>query len=323
MAIGNGMMVTQSGAVGSGAVDSGAEAAGNIGARVAVLQMTSGIDPLANAAMLARGVADAAAGGAAMLFAPEMSGLIDRNRSRATPHIVAEADSIFVAAAQRAAADAGIWVHLGSLPVLEHGAENHAGAGGATWRNRSIVIDGTGAIRARYDKLHLFDVDLPTGESWRESAAYAPGDAAVVVDTPVGALGLVICYDLRFAALFDALGAAGARVITVPAAFTVPTGDAHWHMILRTRAVDQGCFIIAPAQVGTHADGRATYGHSLVIDPWGRVLLDMGDAAEPDGAADGAARLGFADLDFAMQDDVRARLPVLQHRRALPDVVRM
>ena len=296
----------------------GAGAGGN--ARVAVLQMTSGIDPLANAAVLARAVADAAAGGAAMLFAPEMSGLIDRNRARATPHIVAEADSPFVAAAQKAAADAGIWVHLGSLPVL---AEDGAG-GKASWRNRSLVIDGAGAIRARYDKLHLFDVDLPTGESWRESAAYAPGDAAVVVDTPIGALGLTICYDLRFAALFDALGAAGARVITVPAAFTVPTGAAHWHMILRTRAVDQGCFIIAPAQVGSHADGRATYGHSLVIDPWGRVLLDMGDAAGPRGAAglEGAARLGFADLDFAMQDDVRARLPVLQHRRALPDVTR-
>jgi deaminated glutathione amidase len=273
---------------------------------IAVLQMTSGIDPAANAATLSRAIMTAADAGAAMLFAPEMSALIDRDRARAAAHVVAESANPFIAAVRGAARDAGIWVHLGSVPV--------AGcADDARWRNRSLVIGPDGAVVARYDKLHLFDVNLATGESWRESGAYAPGDRAVIVDTPVGALGLTICYDMRFAGLFDALGAAGAAIIAVPSAFTVPTGAAHWHMVLRTRAVDQGCFIVAAAQCGTHADGRATYGHSLVIDPWGDVLLDMGDAPG----------LGFATIDLTVADDIRQRLPLLRHRRDIPPVDRM
>lgn len=269
--------------------------------KIAVVQMTSGIDPAANAATLSAAVAEGARGGAAMIFAPEMSAMIDRNRKRAGQHVVSEAASPFVAAMQQAARSNRIWVHLGSLAV--QGDDDR-------WRNRSLVIDDSGAIRARYDKIHLFDVDLPTGESWRESSAYAPGEAMTLVDCPVGPLGLSICYDMRFAALYDALGNAGATAIAVPSAFTVPTGLAHWHLLLRTRAVEQGCFVIAAAQNGTHEDGRSTYGHSLVVDPWGTILLDMG-------VTNG---VGFADLDMAQLADVRARLPVITHRRSLPGV---
>lgn len=265
--------------------------------RIALMQTTSGIDPAANGAALAAAAKVAAADGAAMLFAPEMAGLLDRDRARAMPHVVAEELSPYVAAARAAASDYGLWIHAGSLPV--------PGRDGR-WRNRALLIDPAGAIVARYDKIHLFDVDLPTGESWRESNAYAPGEAMVTADTPLGLLGLTICYDLRFAALFDAMGAAGCRAICVPAAFTVPTGKAHWHLLLRARAVEQGCTIIAPAQVGHHDDGRDTYGHSLVVDPWGEVVLDMGDAPG----------VGFATVDQARIDDVRARIPAIRHRRA-------
>ncbi len=271
--------------------------------KIAVVQMTSGIDPAANAATLTAAVAEAAAGGAAMVFAPEMAAMIDRDRTRATAHIVPETDSPFVAALQAAARGHGIWVHTGSLAVAEKNGR---------WRNRSLVIDPFGTIIAWYDKMHLFDVDLPTGESWRESSAYEAGDALAMVDCPVGPLGLSICYDLRFSALFDAYGAAGVTAIAVPSAFTVPTGAAHWHLLLRARAVEQGCFIIAPAQTGQHQDGRATYGHSLVVDPWGNVLLDMGDAPG----------VGFADLDVAQVNDVRSRLPAIRHRRELPEIRR-
>jgi predicted amidohydrolase len=201
------------------------------------------------------------------------------------------------------AAQAGIWVALGSLALL---AEN-----GEKLVNRSFLIDDSGAVRARYDKIHLFDVDLPTGESWRESASFAAGAQPVVAESPIGPIGLSICYDLRFARLYAALSGAGAVLLSVPAAFTVPTGEAHWHVLMRARAIESACFLVAAAQCGTHEDGRATFGHSLVVDPWGRILLDMG--------SDSPA-LGFADLDLGEVDAVRARLPVLAHRRALPPV---
>ncbi len=274
--------------------------------RIAMLQMTSGIDPVANAASLTAAIDEASRQGALMLFAPEMSGLLDRDRARAAAHIFVESQSSYVAAARQAAADAGIWVHLGSLPVRDDTSPATSGqATPAKWRNRSLVIDSDGVIRARYDKIHLFDIDLPTGESWRESSAYAPGATAVAVDTPLGRLGLTICYDLRFAALFDALSAAGSTVIAVPSAFTVPTGAAHWHVLLRARAIEQGCFIIAAAQSGCHADGRTTYGHSLVVDPWGEIVCDAG--TEPG--------LSLVDLDLSRIAEVRARLPVIAHRR--------
>lgn len=269
--------------------------------RIALFQMTSGIDPVHNASAISDAIARASAGGAAMLFTPEMSNLIDRDRARAALSVCSEADDVVLASARAAAAAHGIWVHLGSLALR--------GVGGK-FVNRGFVIDATGAVRARYDKLHLFDVDLPTGESWRESAAYAAGEGAVVVTTPVGPTGLSICYDLRFADLYRALSNAGAAVLTVPAAFTRPTGAAHWHILLRARAIESGAFVIAAAQTGEHEDGRATFGHSLVIDPWGDIMLDMG----------APAGLGFADIDLARVDDVRARVPVITHRRPIPAV---
>ena len=269
--------------------------------RAALLQMTSGIDPAANAATLVDAVHRAAGEGAAMLFTPEMSGLVDRDRARANRTVSAEADDPVLAAVRDAAARAGVWVHLGSLAVRE----------GDRFANRGFVIDGTGAIRARYDKLHLFDVDLPTGESWRESATYRAGDAAVVVDTPVGRLGLSICYDLRFPDLYRALSDAGATVLTVPSAFTRPTGQAHWEPLLRARAIEAGAYVIAAAQTGQHEDGRMTHGHALVVDPWGEVLLDMGE------------RAGLALVEIAPErvTEVRARVPALRHRRPIPPVL--
>ncbi len=269
--------------------------------KVALLQMTSGIDREANAEALANGISEAAAGGAAMLFTPEMSGLVDQDRARAARSIVPEDDDVALAAVRRAAAAHGIWVHLGSLALRRPDGK---------FANRGFVIDAEGQIRARYDKLHLFDVDLPSGESWRESAAYAPGEGACVVKTPVGALGLSICYDLRFADLYRALSDSGATVLAIPAAFTRPTGVAHWHILQRARAIEAAAYVVAAAQTGTHEDGRATYGHSLVVDPWGEVVLDMGEAPG----------IGFAQIDTARIADVRARIPVLRHRKPIPNV---
>ncbi|WP_129792539.1 carbon-nitrogen hydrolase family protein [Sphingosinicella sp. CPCC 101087] len=269
--------------------------------RIALFQAQTGIDPRANADALVRRVEEAARRGAAMLFTPEMSGLLDRDRARAAPHLYVEAEDPVLAAVRDAAKKAGIWVHLGSL-ALRGGEDDKL-------VNRGFVIDDSGRVRARYDKMHLFDVDLPTGESWRESASYRGGERPVLVDTPVGSIGLSICYDLRFAGLYTALSDAGAVLLSVPAAFTVPTGEAHWHVLLRARAIEAGAFVVAAAQVGLHQDGRATYGHSLVVDPWGRVLLDMGGDA---------LGLGIADLDLASVDDVRNRLPAIRHRRPIP-----
>lgn len=270
--------------------------------RIALLQAQTGIDPIRNAEALVEAVRRAAAGGAAMLFTPEMSGLLDRDRERAGSNIRTEDDDPVLAAVREASAEAGIWVQLGSLALRRPDGR---------LANRAFVIDPAGEIRARYDKLHLFDVDLPTGESWRESASYAPGEEAVVVEgTPVGALGLAICYDLRFPALFAALAEAGAQTIALPAAFTVPTGLAHWEVLLRARAIEAGLFVVAAAQAGRHEDGRETYGHSLVAGPWGELLLNL----------DGAPVLAFVDVDPEEISRVRSRVPALSHRRAIPPV---
>ncbi|OYY90661.1 MAG: nitrilase [Sphingomonas sp. 28-66-16] len=271
--------------------------------KIALLQMTSGIDPAANASIIVDAIGAAASAGATMLFTPEMSGLVDRDRRRADGSIRSEADDVVLAAVREAAQAHGLWVHLGSLALRRDDGK---------LANRGFVIDPAGAIRARYDKLHLFDVDLPTGESWRESAAYSSGETAMLVDTPAGRLGLSICYDLRFADLYRALSTAGATILSVPAAFTQPTGAAHWQVLLRARAIESAAFVVAAAQTGIHADGRATYGHSLVIDPWGTVLLDMGEVPG----------LGFAELDLDRVADVRMRIPVIDHRRAIPPVER-
>jgi len=272
------------------------------------MQMTSGIDPLRNGAAVADAIAQAAAGGAAMLFTPEMTNLIDRDRSRASAAIVTEAEDRVLAAAREAAAKAGIWATLGSIALRREAGPD----GDARFANRAFVIGPDGGIRARYDKIHMFDVDLATGESWRESNAYAPGTAlGIAEDTPVGRLGLAICYDVRFPALFEALGQQKCDAIAIPAAFTVPTGKAHWHLMQRARAVEASAFVISAAQVGRHQDGRETYGHSLVVDPWGEVLLDMGGEA---------AGLGFAEIEPARIAEVRAQLPSLANRRAIPEV---
>lgn len=217
--------------------------------------------------------------------------------ARAAGSIVAEDTDPSLAAVRAAAAEGGIHVQLGSLAL--------AGGAGGRFINRAFLIGPDGTILSRYDKMHLFDVDLADGTSWRESAAYAPGDHAVLADTPWGKLGLTICYDVRFPDLYQSLSDAGAALLAIPAAFTVPTGAAHWHILLRARAIESQAFVIAAAQTGTHQDGRKTYGHSLVVDPWGAVLLDMDDTPG----------LAVVDLDLARIVEVRTRIPALSHRR--------
>jgi deaminated glutathione amidase len=269
--------------------------------RIAVAQMTSGIDPVANLAAIAAAAASARGGGAAMLFLPEMALLLDRDRARSAAHINAEPDSPWPGQLSAIAAREGLWLHAGSAPFVSDDGQRRV--------NRSLVFRPDGQIAARYDKIHMFDVDLPTGESWRESAAFDGGDALALVDTPSGRMGLSICFDLRFPELFAALGAAGATLIAVPAAFTVPTGAAHWHILLRARAIETGCFIVAAAQGGTHGDGRQTYGHSLIIDPWGQILAEGGAG----GSADQAAIL-FADIGAHAVAEARGAIPLERSR---------
>ena len=270
--------------------------------RIAIFQARSGIDPGVNAAALVDAVERAAKGGAEMLFTPEMSGLLDGNRERAAEVVQSEEEDAVLAAVREAASASAIWLHVGSLALRGNGDK---------LVNRALVIDPTGEIVGRYDKMHLFDVDLPSGESWRESAVYKAGTGPVVVrGTPVGTLGLTICYDLRFPAIFERLAEAGAELISVPAAFTVPTGTAHWHVLLRARAIESGLFVVAAAQSGQHEDGRATFGHSLVVDPWGEVLVDGGEGE----------KLLFAEIDLIQIAEVRSRIPVLSHRRAIGPV---
>jgi deaminated glutathione amidase len=271
--------------------------------RAALFQSNTGIDPLLGARALVEAVERAAGQGADMLFTPEMSAVLDRDRSRAAETIVSEDQDVALAAVREAAAKHALWVHVGSLAVRSEGDP-------ARYANRGFVIDDQGAVRARYDKMHLFDVDLPDGQSIRESAAYVPGREAVAVDTPWGLIGLSVCYDLRFPDLFRSLSDAGAVMLAVPAAFTVPTGQAHWHVLMRARAIEAAAIVIAAAQTGRHADGRQTYGHSLVVNPWGDILLDMGEQVG----------VGLVDIDLTEVDAARARIPVLQHRRAISSV---
>ena len=267
--------------------------------RIAVFQMTSGIDPEANADAICAAANRAQDEGASMLFTPEMAVLLDRDRARAAGKIVPEEESTAVARVADAARTTGLWISLGLPVALTDGR----------WGNRTVLIGPSGQVEARYDKIHMFDVDLATGESWRESNAYVPGDKVVVAeDTPIGRLGLTTCYDIRFPALFEELGRRHCDAIAIPAAFTVPTGKAHWHLMQRARAVEASAFVIAAAQVGQHEDGRQTYGHSLVVDPWGEVLLDMGDQGPG---------VGFADINLARIAEVRAQVPSLANRRQI------
>ncbi|MFN7176590.1 MAG: carbon-nitrogen hydrolase family protein [Thermaurantiacus sp.] len=265
--------------------------------RIGLVQMTTGLNPDANARHLAAAIGELAADGATLVFTPEMSGLLDRDSHRLRAAARDEAEDPVLAAVRDAAKRHGVGVVLGSLAVR----------GGAHGRlsNRSFVIGSDGVVAARYDKLHLFDVELAGGERYRESASFAPGNRAEVAEVAGARLGLSICYDLRFPALYTALAQAGADLLAVPAAFTVPTGRAHWEVLLRARAIETGCFVAAAAQTGRHEDGRETWGHSLVVDPWGDVLLDMG-------VAPGVATV---DLELARVADARTRIPALASAR--------
>ena len=268
--------------------------------RIALHQMTSCIDPMRNASDMQDAIAKAADDGAVMYFAPEMALLVDRDRARARKYMADESHSMALQSLIAAAARYRIWVHIGSMPILDDGAEKLA--------NRSIIISPDGTIAARYDKMHLFDVDLASGETWRESSAYLGGEQPAVVQTPLGQMGLAICYDMRFPDLFSAYAKSGVDVLTLPSAFTVPTGEAHWHTLLRARAIESAAFVIAAAQCGVHEDGRQTYGHSLVVDPWGTILLDMG----------GLPGLACVDLDLDAIKRVRQQIPVHANRRNIP-----
>jgi deaminated glutathione amidase len=271
--------------------------------KIAIFQSRTGIDPAANSQNLVNAIEQAASGGAEMLFTPEMSGLLDRDVDRARQNVRSAGDDPVLAACRAAAKRTGLWLHLGSLAVTAEDGK---------FANRGFVIDSAGEIRASYDKIHLFDVDLPTGESWRESNVYRGGSEAVVVDgTPVGRLGLTICYDLRFPALFQSLTDAGAQIVSVPAAFTVPTGQAHWEILLRARAIEAGVFVVAAAQCGRHEDGRDTYGHSLLVDPWGTILVEMGEQVG----------IAFGEVDPRKVDEVRSRIPAIRHRRPVAEPV--
>jgi predicted amidohydrolase len=265
--------------------------------------MTSGIDPEANFEVIKEAAITAAQQGASILFTPEMSLLLDRDRNRGrttidSPRYKEYWERLFLVAK----VDARIDLALGSMPVLVESGR---------LANRSFYFRADGSTAHYYDKMHMFDVELATGESWRESKAYEAGDEILVEEnTPVGSLGHTICYDLRFPALFEALGNAQCNAIAIPAAFTVPTGKAHWHVLLRARAIEASAFVIAAAQVGKHEDGRETYGHSLVVDPWGEVLLDMG-GEEPG--------LGFCEIDLNRIAEVRAQIPSLANRRKMPN----
>jgi predicted amidohydrolase len=266
--------------------------------RVGIIQTTTGIEPADNARALATRIAQLAGSGAELIFTPEMSGVLDRNAARLRTRPLSETSEPTLLAVRQAAADHRVWVALGSLAIA--GSDERL-------RNRSFVIDPDGAVVQTYDKLHLFDVDLGAAGSHRESATYAPGDDVRLARLPWGLLGLSICYDIRFPALYQSLAVAGAAVLAVPAAFTRTTGKAHWHILLRARAIETGSFVVAAAQCGEHADGRQTFGHSLVVDPWGGIVLDMGP--EPG--------VAVVDLDLDAVADARRRIPSLGAARPL------
>lgn len=269
--------------------------------RISVLQMTSGIDPERNAADMVSAAERSAKEGASMMFTPEMSGVLDKDRARCASHLHPEDEDPTLAAMRETARQNGIWIAIGSLAVDR---------GDGKWANRAFVIDNEGNVAAHYDKMHMFDAELDSGETWCESAAYAPGDQIVTVTTPVGRLGLTICYDIRFPALYDALGRRHCDVISIPAAFTFPTGQAHWSVLARARAIECSAYVVAAAQAGKHEDGRTTYGHSLVIDPWGEVLVELGGDG-PD--------LAFAEIDPERIAKVRRQVPSLENKQLIPN----
>ena len=263
--------------------------------KVALVQMRSATAPAANLATAVAAVSEAKSAGADYVLTPEMTNIIDR-RERLLATIVDEERDPLLAALREAARKHAMYIHIGSLAVK---ASPDRGA------NRSFLIDRRGDVVARYDKIHMFDVDLAGGESYRESHSYRAGDLAVVADLPWGRLGVTICYDLRFPALYRALAESGASFFSIPSAFTKPTGEAHWHVLMRARAIENGCFVFAAAQGGKHESGRESFGHSLVVDPWGQILAEAG--TEPG--------VIFAEIDPAQVTAARSRIPSLYHGR--------
>lgn len=264
--------------------------------RVGLIQMRSGRTPQGNIDDAARLIGEAKRGGADYVQTPEMTNIMEVSRERLFSSIVAEEQDASLAMFRELARSLSIYVHVGSL-ALKVSPDKAA--------NRSLLIDPRGDIIARYDKIHMFDVDLANGESYRESRNYRPGELAVVSDLPWGRLGLTVCYDLRFPSLYRALAEAGASFLAIPSAFTQQTGEAHWNVLMRARAIENGCFVLAAAQGGKHENGRETFGHSIVVDPWGRVVAEGGN--EPG--------VIFADVDPAAVATARGRVPSLQHGR--------
>ncbi|WP_421589816.1 carbon-nitrogen hydrolase family protein [Shinella sp. M27] len=265
---------------------------------IAALQMCSGTDPVRNVETMRRLVREAAAKGAVYVQTPEMTGALQRDRAGLRAILRSEADDLVVAAASALASEFGIHVHVGSTAI--------ALADGKV-ANRGFLFGPDGAKICSYDKIHMFDVDLDNGESWRESAVYSPGAVARMADLPFAKLGFAICYDVRFPELFKTQAQAGAEIISVPAAFTRQTGEAHWEILLRARAIENGVYMIAAAQAGVHEDGRETFGHSIIIDPWGRVLASAGGTGEA---------IVLADIDIAAVKTAHDKIPNLRNGRA-------
>jgi deaminated glutathione amidase len=269
----------------------------------ACIQFTAGSDPESNLRTVSELTRRARDGGADFIMTPEASNFIESG-SRRRDKACREADDPFLAGMRSVARETGAWLLLGSL-VIDPTGESDAAVGEARLANRSFLLDPGGGIVARYDKIHMFDINLPGGESYRESNAYRPGDRTVVAETLWGRLGMSVCYDVRFPHLFRALAHSGADFLTVPSVFTVPTGNAHWHVLLRARAIENGCFVFAPAQWGEHTAGRRSYGHSLILDPWGEVLADAGEGVG----------IVSARIEMARIAEVRSMVPSLGHDR--------
>jgi predicted amidohydrolase len=265
--------------------------------KAAAIQMHSGKEPGRNVADFEALVREAVAKGATYVQTPEMTGAIIRDKADRAAAFQPEGEDVIVATARRLSAELGIFLHVGSTGILRDDCKI---------ANRAFLFSPDGALVARYDKIHMFDVDLDNGESWRESATYEPGTEALVADIGLAKLGFAICYDMRFPHLFRAEALAGAEVLTAPAAFTRQTGEAHWHVLLRSRAVENGAFVIAAAQGGQHEDGRETYGHSLIVDPWGRILAEA-DHDEPG--------VIVAEIDTAQSAAARQKIPNLRNAR--------
>jgi predicted amidohydrolase len=264
--------------------------------RIGLVQMRSGLDPQANLASVLTAIDEAKRAGADYVLTPEMTNILALKREQLFASIVTDEQDPTLATLREVARKLSIYIHIGSL-AIKASAEKAV--------NRSFLIDRKGDVAARYDKIHMFDVDLAGGESYRESNNYRSGELAVVADLPWGRLGMTVCYDLRFPALYRALAEAGASFLAIPSAFTKQTGEAHWHVLLRARAIENGCFVFAAAQGGKHENGRETYGHSLAIDPWGRVLAEGG--IEPG--------VLIVDIDPAEVAAARAKVPSLRHGR--------